>query len=214
MKAMKKFLLTALTAAVLLLPMGTIAIAEHAEASVPQQEMDVDFVPGQVPAELSAADVLSPALHGVLLAMINHDVTSFDASDPELAWESVYNMLSLYGQLDERADHRGDDLVVLSENVADYASAILPKLDVLRQQPQNLADRMRYDAASDSYLVVCGSDSLGEMVLTSSPTADGKLLISGSLVYSVDGSTLARFEAVFDLADNLFGHTMVSMELK
>lgn len=216
MKATKKFVLTALTAALLLLPMGTVAIAENAEASMPQQEMetDVDFVPGQVPAELSATDVLSPALHGVVLAMLNHDVTSFDASNPELAWESVYNMLSLYGQLDERSEYQGDDLLVLSEGVADYASAILPDLGVLGQLPGSLSDRMSYDANSDSYLVACGSDDLAQLNLTSTPTADGKLMISGSMVYTVDGTSLAQFEAVFDLADNMFGHTLVSLELK
>lgn len=215
MKATKKLVLTALTTALLLLPMGTVAIAENAEASIPQQTAQVEeFVPGQVPAELSVTDAMSPAIHGVVLAMLNQDVKSFDASNQELAWESVYNMLSMYGQLDERSEYQGGDLVVLSESVRDYAAAILPDVTVLQDLPTGLDDRMSYDAQQDSFLVACGSDDLAELHLTSAPAANGQLLISGSLVYTVDGSELAQFDALFQMSDNMFGHTLVSLELK
>lgn len=215
MKAIKKLVLTTLATALLLLPMGTNAIAENAGASIPQDAVQVqEFVPGQVPAELSVIDTMSPAIHGVVLAMLNHNVTSFDASNQELAWESVYNMLSLYGQLDERSEYQGDDLVVLSEGVRDYAAAILPDLSVLSELPQNLDDRMCYDPQQDAFLVACGSDDLAELHLTSSPAANGQLCISGSLVYTVDGSELAQFDALFQLSENLFGHALVSLELK
>ncbi len=215
MKATKKLVLTALTTALLLLPMGTVAIAENAEASIPQDAVQVEeFVPGQVPAELSVTDAMSPAIHGVVLAMLNHDVNSFDASNQELAWESVYNMLSLYGQLDERSEYQGGDLVILSESVRDYAAAILPDVSVLNELPKGLDDRMSYNAQQDSFLVACGSDDLAELHLPSAPADNGQLRISGSLVYTVDGSELAQFDALFQMSDNMFGHTLVSLELK
>ena len=46
---------------------------------------------------------MSPALHALVLAMLNHDVKHFDLENSSLTWEGLYNMLSLYGQMDTRS---------------------------------------------------------------------------------------------------------------
>lgn len=206
---MKKLLLTAMITALMIAPMGPAAIAEYVEA--PQSSVE-PFVPGEVPAEISVSDAVSPAMHGMLLAMLNHDVETFDRTDSVLVWEALYNMLSMYGQLDERAEYRVEDLMIPAETLYDFAAVLLPDLSQLGQLPQELQDRMTYDPNTDSYLVVCGSDALVDMQVESTRLPNGQLLLTGAMVY-VDDTPLASFEAVLESTDSMFGYRLVSMEL-
>ena len=206
---MKKILMTALVASLLLVPFGVAAADQVELPAAPQQ---VEFVPGTTPAEVSVAEVTSPAIHAALLAMMNHQVNEFDSGDHELAWEALYNMLSMYGQLDDRTQYEGENLLIPAETVADYAAALLPGVE-LGALPESLSDRMTYDAADDSYLVVCGNADMTEMALTASPLDGGQLLLSGAMIAVEDGSSLAQVRAVMDRADNLLGCTLVSLEL-
>ena len=203
---MKKLLLAALITALTITPLAAVAGAENMETSAPQVEEA--YVPGTAPAEVSVSEAMSPAVHAVLLAMLNRDVQEFDPADSELAWEALYNMLSMYGQLDDRSVYEDDRLLVPSESVYDYAAAILPDLAVLGELPEFLADRMTYDPSSDCCLVVCGSDSLAEL---QTELQDGSL--TGSLVNVVDNSTIAEFEATLAPADNMFGRVLTSVSL-
>ena len=208
---MKKILMTALVASMMLVPFGAAAAVDQVEIPAPPQQME--FVPGTTPAEDSLTDVMSPAIHAAVLAMMNHQVSGFDTGDTALSWEGLYNILSMYGQLDERVEYQGaESLLIPAETVADYAAALLPGME-LEALPESLADRMTYDAASDSYLVVCGNAEMTEMVLTSAPLADGQILLTGSLVAVEDGSHLAEVQAVMDRADNLLGCELVSLAL-
>ena len=94
---LKKLITAALITSMLILPVNSAGPAGYEEASLPGQGQD--YLPGDVPAQTGAVESMSPVLHAMLLAMLNHDVRSFDRSDGELAWEGLYNMLSLYGQL-------------------------------------------------------------------------------------------------------------------
>ena len=209
---MKKFLLTGLIAALLILPLGNVALAESQEASQPESQGE-EYVPGGVPAQTGALESMEPALHAVLMAMLNHNAASFDTSDTALAWESLYNMLSLYGQLDDRSQYQGEDLLVPSETVRDYAAALVDSFDTLGPLPEFLTDRLTCDAASDSYLVVCGNDSLAEIQIRSTQNSGGTLSVTGDLVYLVDGSSLAQFQAVLSPQDNMFGYAVTQLSL-
>ena len=209
---MKKFLLTGLIAALLILPLGNVALAESQEASQSESQGE-EYVPGGVPAQTGALESMEPALHAVLMAMLNHDAASFDTSDTALAWESLYNMLSLYGQLDDRSQYQGEDLLVPSETVRDYAAALVDSFDTLGPLPEFLTDRLTCDAASDSYLVVCGNDSLAEIQIRSTQNSGGTLSVTGDLVYLVDGSSLAQFQAVLSPQDNMFGYAVTQLSL-
>lgn len=208
---MKKIVMTALITSMMIVPFGAAAAANQVELPTPPAQ--VEYVPGRVPAQVSVCETMSPAIHAAMLAMMNHQNSKFDATDSELAWESLYNMLSMYGQLDERAEYQDENLVIPSETVFDYAAALLPDLSVLGELPASLTDRMTYNADNDSYLVVCGNDEMSELRMESTPLANGQLLLSGSLVYLEDDSELAQFEAVVEHADNLLGCTVVSMEV-
>lgn len=202
---MKKLLMTLLLASALILPLGSVALAENAETSQPQ---GFEFVPGTVPAQTSSWESMTPAIHAALLAMLNQDVQSFSPADNALAWESLYNMLSLYGQMDDRAEYRDDLLVLPSETVSDFAAALLGSFPA-DPIPDDLADRLTYDADSDCYLVACGSDALCELKLD----ADEGGTTTGALVYLVDGTDLVFFHASLVPQDNMFGCSLTALEL-
>lgn len=216
---MKKTLLTALAAVMLVVSAQGVILARAQEA-VPAQNAQTQAVqteegslPGEVPAQSSAVDSMTPALHAVVLAMLNHEQAVFDSGDPVLGWEALYNMLSLYGQLDERSDYVGEDLVLPVETVMDFSAALVPSFSQLGGLPEDLSDRLAYDEEIDSYLVTCGSDSLAQIQVTQLENQNGTLNVTGALVYLVDGSDLAQFRAVLAPRDNMFGYTIAEMEL-
>jgi len=79
----KKTLSAALIFSLLVLPVSSVTPAGAPEASAMAQS----YLPGDVPAETDAAESMSPALHALVLAMLNHDVGRFDFADASLTWE-------------------------------------------------------------------------------------------------------------------------------
>ena len=214
MKHIKKLLLCAMIAALLAVPFQGVALAENQAAPQTGFAEREGFVPGAVPAETGAVQAMTPAIHAVILAMLHYDMASFDPSHPQFSWEALYNMLSLYGQLDERSDYLGERLVLPVETVMDFSAALFPSFSALGTLPGALADRMVYDPEIDSYLLTCGSDSLAEIRLTAETwNARGELELSGALVYLVDGTDLARFQATLSPRDSMFGYTLSALVL-
>ena len=84
---MKKLLLTALIASLLILPFGTVAMADMVEAPGSQAEQ-LDYAPGNVPDETGALDSMTPALHAAILAMVNLGQRELDISHTVAAWET------------------------------------------------------------------------------------------------------------------------------
>lgn len=207
---MKKLLLTTLLAAMLLLPLGTTALADD-ETSAAQPGIE-DYVPGDAPAQTDISSML-PAMHAVLLAMDNQGVTSFAADEVSLSWEMLYNMLSMYGQMDERSFYEGERLILPSETVMDYSAALFelpPAVDTL---PAELADRMTYDAGLDEYRLYCGSDDLSQVVIDSAEDLGGSVALSGRLVYLAEEETLCSFTAELTVCDNLFGYMLAELQV-
>ena len=196
---MKKMFLSCLLAAALLVTLGGAALADHE---------------GAVPAQTDAVQSMSPAVHGVVLAMLHHGADQFRADDAALAWESLYNMLSLYGQMDERSEYRDSDhLLLLSETVRDYAAALDVPFDALGPLPEALYDRIVYDAAADSYQVVCGNDSQAQFQVYAAEQTAGGLVLEGALVSLPDQRELTRFEAVLQPRDSMFGYAITALTL-
>ena len=206
---MKKLLLTALLAAALLLPLGTIAMADD-ETATPDTEAVYLYVPGNAPAQTDVSSMV-PALHGVLLAMDNQDTASFTTASASLSWEMLYNLLSMYGQVDDRAWFEDDILILPAEAIIDYASAILPAPLSPETLPEELADRMRYDAEWDEYLLYCGSDDLSQVVLDEITESSDIVSLSGRLVYLAEEETLLSFTAELVLQDNMLGYSLTEL---
>lgn len=208
---LKKILAAALITSMLILPVNSAGPASREEASLPAQAQD--YLPGDIPAQTGAAESMSPVLHAMLLAMLNHDVGSFALSDSELAWEGLYNMLSLYGQLDSRCDEKNGELFLPEETVRDYAAALDADFEALGELPAGLRDRMNYDNVSRCYLLICGADDQVRIQTNSLRTRGAALLLSGALVDEAEGDTLVRFEAVLQPRDNMFGYAVSALSI-
>ena len=207
---LRKMLLTLTAAAVLALSIPFAALAVNGgETALPAGDETVET--GFVPGETGAVESMTPALHAGLLTLLHlgDDALTSDAG----RWETVYNMLSLYGQLDERADSGDGLLTVPAETVLDFSAALPGGPVYLNTLPEDLADRMTYLADQDSFQVVCGDDNLAEIQLSGSTVEQGKLVLSGRLVYSVDGSVLTGFQAVLQPTDSLFGYQIETLSL-
>lgn len=200
---MKKILLAALIVSMLIVPLGNTALAGHEEDSLPVSAQD--FVPGDAPAGNAAAEAMLPAVHGLVLAMMNHDVSEFDRTDSALAWEGLYNMLSLYGELDSRCDESNGELFLLEETVRDYASALDLQIDELGPLPEELRDRINYDNVSQGYILVCGDTGPVEIQMDSLRNGQDGMTLTGSLIYLANGEVLANFQAGLTATDSMFG---------
>ena len=141
---MKKLLLTAMIAAMLIVPFHGVAMARNQETSpeAPVSQLDADqdtgFVPGDVPAQTDAAQAMTPAIHAMMMAMFHYELDSFDFADAQLGWETLYNMLSLYGQMDERSEYLDEDLILPVETAMDFSSALPVKTERF-STPRDLA---------------------------------------------------------------------------
>ncbi len=208
---MKKISMALLISLVLLLPAGGSALAGHAEAPAPGEVRE--FLPGSVPAETGPAESMSPALHALVLACLDQEAARFDLDDRDLAWEGLYIMLSLYGQMDSRSVTEEGELFLPEETVQDYAAALDLDLEELGEPPAAIRDRLDYDSASRCFVVVCGSDDLARIQVDSAPAPGGGLSLAGALVYEAEDRILARFQAELQPRDNMFGYAITAMDV-
>lgn len=197
----KRILTAALITSILILPVSSVGPAGPGEAPAAVQ----GYLPGDVPAQTDAVESMSPALHALVLAMVNHDTKRFDFDDRDLTWEGLYNMLSLYGQLDSRCDEKNGELLLPEETVLDYAAVLGADADSLGEPPAAIRDRLNYDNASGCYVVICGSDNLAQIRVDKLTPSAGGYELDGALVYEVENRTLVRFRAVLRPWDNMFG---------
>lgn len=205
---LKRILAVLLITSMLILPVSSVGLVDGEAAASGR-----DYLPGDVPAQTSSAESMSPALHALVLAMLNHDVKEFDFENKSLAWEGLYNMLSLYGQLDSRSVTEQGELFLPEETVMDYAAVLAVSLEELGAPPASIRDRLNYDNVSQSYVLVCGEDELAQLRLDElQPSASGYSL-TGTLVYQVDGRVLAAFRAELLSSDNMFGYVVTGMRL-
>ena len=96
---------------------------------------------GVASAQSDAAQSMYPAIHALVMAMTENHL-DYDPEDPEFLWTSLYYMLSLYGQMDERAELTDDTLILPGEVVQDYASALYPDVSTLREIPSPISERI------------------------------------------------------------------------
>lgn len=205
----KRLLTAALITSMLILPVSSVGPVSSGEAPAAGQAQD--YLPGDVPAEIGAVESMTPALHALVLAMVNHDAAGFDFSDKALTWEGLYNMLSLYGQLDTRSVTEQGELFLPEETVLDYAAVLDVDPDGLGAPPAAIRDRLNYDNVSGCYVVVCGTDNLARIRVDRLTPAAGGYVLTGALVYEVENKVLVQFQAVLQPRDNMFGFVVSSL---
>ena len=156
---------------------------------------------------------MSPALHGLVLALMNQEAGSFTPTDRELVWEGLYNMLSLYGQLDSRSQMEDGLLLFPAETVQDYAAALDLSLEALPPLPQELTDRLTFDRGGNVYQAVCGCDDLSQLQVREVRPVSGGLQLTGALVYVVEDLDLVQFQATLQYRDSMFGFAVTGLAL-
>ena len=121
-------------------------------------------------------------------------------------------MLSLCGQMDERAELTDDTLILPSEMVRDYAAALYPQVEQLPGIPSPISQRIRYQASDDSYHLARGDEGLAEVVLQTPITlASGAVILTGQLNALEDGSVLRDFQVTLSPRDSMFGYVITDL---
>ena len=130
---MKKWMIALMMAALLIVPMGGIAYAVGEGA--PAAPAAGEFIPGDVPAQSGTMDAMVAPVNALVMCMVEQGLAYNDQDDVFL-WNSLYYMLSLCGQMDERAELTDDMLILPAETVADYAGALFSNFDGLPALPR------------------------------------------------------------------------------
>lgn len=208
---MKKLILTLTLVSLLVFPLGAAALTESQQQALPS--VSTEEVHGNVPAQSNAAQAMAPAIHALVLSMTENNL-DYDPSDSEFLWTSLYYMLSLYGQMDERAEFTDDTMILPSEMVRDYAAALYPDVAQLPDIPSPISQRITYSAADDSYRLARGDEALIQVSVDDSQTlADGQVVLSGRMTALDDGSTLVFFQANLSPRDTMFGFIIENLIL-
>lgn len=224
---MKKTLISLALIAAMLCSFGGLAYAENikdlpdrqpeqaaemilpAEVTTPGEE----FVPGTVPAESGPMDGMIPPINALVLSMLEHDLI-YDENSDVFLWNSVYYMISLYGQMDSRAELTDDALILPTETLEDYASALFTNYCGLPQLPEQLMDRVSYDAQSDSYRLARGDAGLSETRLSvAHHLPDGSIQVEGELVALATEETLCSFSAILTANNSMFGYSISGLNI-
>ena len=207
---MKKLLASLTILTILALPLGSAAFAEQQTPSI---DLSVEEVHGNIPAQADAAQAMYPAVHSLVLAMTENDL-EYAPEDSEFLWTSLYYMLSLYGQMDERAEFTDDTMILPSEMVRDYAAALYPDVAQLPEIPTPISQRIAYFASDDSYHLARGDEALIQVTVDDTQTQDnGQVILSGRMTALEDGSTLYTFQSTLSPRDTMFGFIIDSLTI-
>lgn len=213
---MKKTLISLTLAASLLCAAGAPAYADHIgespnESAAAQAET---FIPGSVPAESYDMEGMIPPINAMVLCMLEQGL-DYDENDDMFLWNSVYYMISLYGQMDSRAQLTDGELILPAETVEDYAASLFTNYEVLPQLPEELSDRVIYCAEEDTYYLARGDAGLSEIRIQEIERLPGaKSQVSGVLAALEDESAICTFTAVLMANESMFGYSISDLAIR
>lgn len=208
---MKKRLTSVALTIALLLSIGSYATAQDTTTTDTQVEASQYtglnyYRDGDVPAQSAMEDTMLPPVTALVMSMVEKEM-SYNSSDAQFCWNSLYYMLSLYGQLDSRAQLTDDTLILPTEAVQDYAAALFGDLNGLPQLPQSLEDSIT--VADGLYYLSRGDAGLSTIEIGSTLNLDdGTVLAMGQMVYDVDGTVLCTFTVKLQPNDTMFGYSI------
>ena len=207
---MKKLLASLTILTILALPLGSAASAEQ---QTPPADLSVEEVHGNIPAQADAAQAMYPAVHSLVLAMTENDL-EYAPEDSEFLWTSLYYMLSLYGQMDERAELTDDMLILPAETVADYAGALFSNFDGLPALPREMNGRVSYGWQNDTFRLARGDAGLTETRLGEiTELGGGRVQVAGALVSLEDESVLCSFTVDLVRNNSMFGYAISGLDI-
>ncbi len=196
---MKKLLCVLLSALVMALPMASFAQAESAPAAVQAESVTEGKLEQMIPVLDSFAN-----------AMGVEGEYAYDAQRPEFVWTQLYLMSVNWANQYTEITQTSDQIAVPAALMQQFAAASFHALQALPQIPAAQTDAqqdaalsvpVRYDAASDSYLME--TSDAGEnytMIEGYALSAEGDLLVKFGL-YGADEARLGGFTA--QMTENL-----------
>jgi len=195
-------------------PAQAVAVIDGAvPAAEPAGMAGEEFVPGSVPAESAPMEGMIPPINALVLSMLEQDLV-YDENSDVFLWNSVYYMISLYGQMDSRAELTDDALILPTEVLEDYAAALFTNYCGLPQLPEQLKDRVSYDPQSDTYRLARGDAGLSETRLSQAQhLPEEGIQVSGALVGLADESELCSFTAVLHANNSMFGYSISGLNI-
>ena len=206
---MKKFLCILLSVCLLALPMSASVLADDPSLNTQIQQEEAGFLPGSVPADSALTDGISFPLTALALSMLEGNL-AYDASSDSFVWNALYYALSLYAREDDRAEMTEQALLLPSECVGDFFTALFATRQALPSIPAGLGNKIRYDSSRDMYALALGDPALVTIDLDApTPTADGMFILNGTLTAPGDGHLLCSFRAVLAANDTMFGFSVV-----
>ena len=225
---MKKTLISLVLIAAMLCSFGGLVYADDVK-DLPEQQPEaaaavtavsvqavapgMEFIPGSVPAESAPMEGMIPPINALVLSMLEQDLVYDEDSDVFL-WNSVYYMISLYGQMDSRAELTDDTLILPTETLEDYAAALFTNYHGLPQLPEQLKDRVSYDSQNDTYRLARGDAGLSETRLSAArQMPDGTIQVNGTLVALENENPLCSFTAVLTANNSMFGYSISGLNI-
>ncbi len=212
---MKKAIISLTLAASLLCTAGIPAYANHTEdLQTETAPVQVEaFLPGSVPAQSYDIESMIPPVNALVLCMLEQGL-DYNEGDDVFLWNSVYYMISLYGQLDSRAELTDGELILPVVTVEDYAAALFTNYEALPELPDALKDRVTYDAENDSYHLARGDAGLSETRIESVEHLPGaKTQVTGTLVALENESPICTFTAVLMANDSMFDYSISGLTI-
>ena len=208
---MKKWMIALMMAALLIVPMGGIAYAVGEGA--PAAPAAGEFIPGDVPAQSGTMDAMVAPVNALVMCMVEQGLAYNDQDDVFL-WNSLYYMLSLCGQMDERAELTDDMLILPAETVADYAGALFSNFDGLPALPREMNGRVSYDWQNDTFRLARGDAGLTETRLGEiTELGGGRVQVAGALVSLEDESVLCSFTVDLVRNNSMFGYAISGLDI-
>ena len=205
---MKKLVLSLTLFSLLTASLGGAAFAQSQQETSPA--LSVEEIHGSVPAQADASESMYPAVHALVLAMTENHL-DYDPEDPEFLWTSLYYMLSLYGQMDQRAELTDESLLLPGEVIQDYAAALYPDVSSLPEIPSSISSRIA-QAGNGVYRLARGDEGLSQVTVEPSiHLRDGTVVLNGALKSLEDGSTLRKFQVTLLPRDCMFGYIITDL---
>ena len=205
---MKKLILSLTLISLLTASLGGAAFAQSQQE--PPLETVTETVQGSAPAQADVSQSMYPAVHALVMAMTENQL-DYDPENPEFLWTSLYYMLSLYGQMDERAEFTDDTLILPGEVIQDYAAALYPDVSSLPDIPAPISERIT-QAGNGTYHLARGDEGLSQ-VTVEPPIylASGAVVMNGALESLEDGSILREFQVTLLPRDSMFGYIITDL---
>ncbi|MEA4971716.1 MAG: hypothetical protein VB119_00910 [Candidatus Metalachnospira sp.] len=141
-------------------------------------------VPENVQSMFEPADAL-------LMCMVEGNY-SYNPKDPEFFWTAIYDFTGVYGAKHSLSKVTDTALIMPRQAVQEYAIALFSDYDDLLELPDSLSDRIKYDAATDTYSFGLGDRGASKSEITGfTDNGDGSFTMDVALT-ALDENKLIR----------------------